>query len=291
MHQQQKARILLILSAIVFGTIALFTKNIPISSGELSLYRAILAAFMVAMYLWLSKKPIKFQKIKKDLPLLLLSGASMGINWILLFEAYHYTTVSVATISYYFAPILVTIFCPIFFKEKMTKKKLICFIFSTVGLFLVIGLENLFQPGNDIKGILLGLGAALFYTCVIMLNKTIKRVAGIERTLLQFMAAIIVLTPYVFFSTGFNLHTLEVKGWLFLLIVGFFHTGFTYCMYFSAIKDLPGQETAILSYIDPLVATLLSVVVLSEYISPLQLIGAVIMLSFTIYSHVEVKKA
>ena len=102
-------RWMLIASMTIFGTLGLFVRNIPVSSGELALYRAILAALLIAVFLLVTKQKIPFKNIKKEVPILLASGVAMGINWILLFEAYKYTTVSVATLSYYFAPVIVTV--------------------------------------------------------------------------------------------------------------------------------------------------------------------------------------
>ena len=149
---------------------------------------------------------------------------------------------------------------------------------------MIIGIGNLKQGGSDLIGILFGLGAAVFYAAVILLNKFIKNVAGIHRTLLQFFAAIIVLLPYVVCTGGMNLTSLNGIGWASLLIVGLLHTGITYCMYFSALKDLPGQETAILSYIDPLVAVIVSVLILGESMTILQFIGGVLILGFTLWN-------
>ena len=120
-------RLLIIVSMTMFGTIGLFVKYIPLSSGESALYRALLAIALLGTFLLLTKQKIDFKAIKKDIPLLAISGMAMGVNWILLFEAYRYTTVSVATLSYYFAPVIVTIVSPILFKEKLTVKQIICF--------------------------------------------------------------------------------------------------------------------------------------------------------------------
>ena len=90
---------MLIASMTIFGTLGLFVRNIPVSSGELALYRAILAALLIGVFLLVTKQKIPFKNIKKEVPILLASGVAMGINWILLFEAYKYTTVSVATLS------------------------------------------------------------------------------------------------------------------------------------------------------------------------------------------------
>lgn len=284
------ARFQLILSMTIFGTIGLFVRNVPLASGELALYRAVLAALLIAGYLLITKQKIPFDKIKKEIPLLLFSGIAMGINWILLFESYKYTTVSVATLSYYFAPVIVTAVCPFLFKEKLTGKQIICFIMSTIGLVLIIDLADIGTGSSDITGILFGLGAAVFYATVILLNKFIKNVGGIHRTFLQFIAAIIILLPYVLFTSGINVGTLDGTGIVFLLIVGLVHTGITYCMYFSSLKELPGQKAAILSYIDPLVAVLVSVLILHEGISTLQIIGGALILGFTLWNEISPSK-
>lgn len=284
MKKTMNAKAMLSISMAIFGTLGVFTRNIAVASGELALYRAILAAALILVYLAVSKQKIDFSGIKKEIPLLLASGMAMGINWILLFQAYRYTTISVATLSYYFAPVIVTIVCPFLFHEKLTRKQIICFIMSTIGLVLVIGIGTLGQGGTDLLGILFGLGAAVFYATVILLNKFIKNVAGIHRTLLQFFAAILILIPYVACTSGCQLASLDTKGWICLLIVGLVHTGITYCLYFSALKDLKGQETAILSYIDPLVAVLISVLILGESMSISQAVGGAMILGFTLWN-------
>jgi RarD protein len=280
---------------IIFGTLGPFVRNIPVSSGELALYRAILAALLIAGYLAVTRQTIPFGKIKKEVPLLLFSGMAMGINWILLFEAYKYTTVSVATLSYYFAPVLVTIACPFIFREKMTGKQAICFVMSTVGIVLITG-GDLFMGGGgsvdgnrDLIGILFGLGAAVFYAGVVLINKFIQNVDGIHRTCLQFLSAAAVLIPYVMLTGGVTLGGMDATGWGSLLVVGLVHTGVTYCMYFSSLKALPGQKAAILSYIDPLVAVVISVAVLGETMTLWQGVGGVLILGFTLWNEISEK--
>ena len=307
-----KARLQLVLSMSIFGTLAIFVRNISVSSGELALYRAVLAALLIGGYLLITSKKKKDLNInvennkifsagngtkntdllfgictKKELFLLLFSGMAMGFNWILLFEAYKYTSVSAATLSYYFAPIIVTVVCPFLFHEKLTTKQILCFVMSTLGVFLITGIPDFQNMGRDTIGILFGLSAAVFYATVILLNKFIKNVAGIHRTFLQFLAAIVTLIPYVACTGGFHLGSLDSKGWVNLLIVGLIHTGITYCLYFSSLKELPGQEAAILSYVDPLMAVVISVTILGENISLPQIIGGVLILGFAIWNEKE----
>lgn len=290
MREKKSPRMMLITSMAIFGTLGLFVRNIPVSSGELALYRAVLAALLLAAYFIVTKQKIPFEKMKKEVPLLLLSGIAMGINWILLFEAYKYTTVSIATLSYYFAPVIVTVVCPILFHEKLTGKQMVCFAMSTLGIVMITGVGDM-RGGNDFVGILFGLGAAVFYATVILLNKFIKNVEGIYRTFFQFLSAILILIPYVMMTSGVTLRKMNTIGWVNLLTVGFIHTGVTYCMYFSSLKELPGQKAAILSYIDPLVAVIISVTVLGEKMTLWQAAGGILILGFTLWNEMTPVKA
>ena len=290
MQKEKRSTGMLMASMFIFGTLSPFVRNISVTSGELALYRAVLAAVCIGFFLLTRRQAMDLKAIRKELVLLLISGGAMGFNWILLFEAYKYTTVSVATLSYYFAPVIVTAACPILFREKLTRKQVICFIMSTVGLVLITVTGDMTAGGRDLIGIGFGLGAAVLYASVVLLNKFIKNVAGIHRTFLQFLAAILVLIPYVACTGGVTLDTLDTTGWICLLTVGLIHTGGAYCLYFSSLAHLPGQKAAILSYIDPLVAVLISVTVLGEAIGPLQILGGGLILGFTLWNELPGRK-
>ena len=272
-----------VLAMVIFGTLAPFVRNIGVSSGELALYRAVMGAGLIGIYLLAKGKNPFSGGLKREILLLLLSGGAMGINWILLFQAYRYTSVSTATLCYYFAPVIVTALSPVLFRERLTRKQLFCFAMATLGLVLITGLEPSAGSAN-LTGILFGLGAAVFYAAVILLNKYIRSTAGIQRTFLQFLAAIVTLIPYVAATGGVTLSRLDSTGWMCLLVVGILHTGITYCLYFSSLKALPGQRAAILSYIDPLVAVLISVTVLREPMTWQQALGGGLILGFTLWN-------
>lgn len=273
-----------VLAMVIFGTLAPFVRNIGVSSGELALYRAVMGAGLIGIYLLAKGKNPFSGGLKREILLLLLSGGAMGINWILLFQAYRYTSVSTATLCYYFAPVIVTALSPVLFRERLTRKQLFCFAMATLGLVLITGLEYPAEGSANLTGILFGLGAAVFYAAVILLNKYIRSTAGIQRTFLQFLAAIVTLIPYVAATGGVTLSRLDSTGWMCLLVVGILHTGITYCLYFSSLKALPGQRAAILSYIDPLVAVLISVTVLREPMTWQQALGGGLILGFTLWN-------
>ncbi len=286
----KKPELMLVFSMVIFGTLAPFVRNIAVSSGELALYRAVMATVLIGLFLLITKQKIPFALIKKDLPLLVFSGMAMGINWVLLFEAYKYTTVSAATLSYYFAPVLVMLICPFLFKEKMGPKQIICFIMSSVGIVMITGVGNMSEGSSHITGIAFGLGAAVFYASVVLINKFIKNVSGIHRTFLQFVSAIFVLLPYVMLTGGITLSGVDKTGWICLIVVGVVHTGITYCMYFSSLKGVAGQQAAILSYVDPLVAVIVSVTVLNEKMTVLQAVGGALILGFTLWNEINPKR-
>jgi len=282
-----KAKLQMILAMVHFGTISLFVRNIPLTSGEISLFRALIALFCLALYKLVEGETIPLLGLGGELALLFLSGAAMGFNWIFLFEAYRYTTVSVATLSYYFAPVIVMVASPMMFHERMTLWQVVCFVGSTIGLVLVINPTGLSEGRDPVRGVLFGMAAACLYATVILLNKRIRKVSGIDRTMLQFTSAIIVLLPYLLLTTGIHMQSMTTIGWLCLLAVGVLHSCVAYVMYFSSLKVLPGQESAILSYIDPLVAVVISMTLLHEPVSVIQLVGGAMILAFTLANELK----
>ena len=285
-----KAKLQIAASMAVFGTIPLFVRFIPLTSSMLAFCRAAVAAVFLLTLRAVMGKPVSFRSMGRDAVPLFFSGAAMGFNWILLFEAYKYTTVSVATLSYYFAPVIVTVMSAVFFRERLTLKQALCFVGSTLGLVLVIGLDNL-AGGASLKGVGFGLGAAVLYATVILLNKRIKAVSGIDRTVLQFIAAVAVLLPYILLTEGVSFSGMTGSGWLNLAVICLFHTGIAYVAYFTGLPGVRGQEASILSYIDPLLACVISFTVLGEPTGAMQLAGGAMILGFTLLNELNWKKS
>lgn len=287
-----KAQVKLITAMLIFGSIGIFVKSINLTSSEIALLRgAIGSVFLLFASLFLKQK-LSFKIIKANLVLLVLSGVAIGLNWIFLFEAYRYTTVSNATLSYYFAPIFVMILAPFILKEKLTLIKASCVITAMIGLSLVvnIGSGNTSTTYHHSIGIAYGLLAATLYASVVLMNKFIKNLSGFETTLIQLMVGAIVLFPYVMIKDGLNLASVDTKSLLFILILGIVHTGVAYFFYFTAIKELNGQAIAVLSYIDPISAVIMAAIFLGEGMSFIQIIGGVLILGSTFLSEkLEVK--
>ena len=287
-----RAKLELIASMVIFGTIGIFVRYIPLPSSFIAVVRGFVGALCVLLFLSLKKSSPDKGAIKKNFLMLALSGVCIGINWILLFESYHYTTVATATLCYYMQPIFVILASPIFLKEKLTAKKAVCVLVALVGMVFVSGvLETGIPALSEAKGILYGLGAALFYASVVLMNKKITAINAYDKTIMQLGTGAIVLLPYVLFTENMGQITAGFTPFVLvmLLFVGILHTGVAYALYFSSMKDLKAQTIAIFSYIDPIVAILLSALLLKESMGLYGIIGAVLVLGSTFISELPEK--
>lgn len=279
MRTRSLSLISLITSMVIFGTVGIFRKYIDLPSSLLAMARGLIGfLFLLAVLLFKKQKPDR-AAIRKNAVLLLLSGIFIGFNWILLFEAYRYTTIATATLCYYMAPILVILAAPILFKEKMTVKKLVCVLSALCGITLVSGIfDSTESSATNTTGILLGLGAAALYASVILMNKKISGIGALDKTLVQLGSAGVVMIPYFFLTEDVTAISYDTTSILFLLIVAIVHTGIAYTMYFGSIASLPAQTVAIFSYIDPVVAIILSAIIFHEQLTPAGIIGAILIL-------------
>ncbi|MBO5934790.1 MAG: EamA family transporter [Clostridia bacterium] len=291
MKSAVSSKLQLTASMLVFSSIGIFVKYIPMPSSVIACARGLTGMIFLLLVVLVTKNKLSPENIKKNLLILVLSGAAIGFNWILLFEAYNYTTVATATLTYYLAPFFVMLASPFFLKEKLTLKQFICLIGALVGMVFVSGMiKNGIPELSEIKGILFGLGAAILYATVIVLNKKLGEISAYEKTIMQLGTAAIVVLPYIFITEDMSSITFTTQSVILLLVVGIVHTGIAYAFYFNSMKELKAQTVAIFSYIDPAVAILLSAFVLKEEMDIYGIIGAVLILGSAFVSEINFKK-
>lgn len=286
------AKIKITAAMVTFGTIGILVRYIPLPSSIIALVRGVLATiFLLAVMAGGKRWPDK-TAITRNLALLLISGALIGFNWILLFEAYNYTSIAVATLCYYLAPVFVIIASPFVLQEKLSMKKALCVIAALAGMVLVSGvIQNYVRGGNtedlNLTGVLLGIGAGALYATIILINKKLKDISSYDTTVMQLAAASIVLVPYCLLTVDMGALEVTPVSAVLLLIVGIVHTGIAYVLYFGSIKELPAQTVAIFSYIDPILAVLLSALLLKESMDMLSILGAILILGSTFVSEMK----
>lgn len=286
----RKAKASLIFSMLVFGTIGIFVRYIPLPSSVIALTRGVIGTVFLIVVTLKRGPGISWKAIRRNLLNLCLSGAFIGINWILLFESYRFTTVATATLCYYMAPVFVTISAPFLFKERLTKKKMLCIAGALVGMIFVSGIWNTGISGTgELRGVLYGIGAAVFYASVILLNKKIRDISAYDKTMMQLAAASIVLLPYTILTEKVSVLSLTPAAVILLAVVGILHTGISYTLYFGSMKELEAQTIAIFSYIDPIVAILLSALFLKEPLGIGGIAGAIMVLGAALISELPDK--
>lgn len=266
-------------SMVIFGTIGVFVRYLPFASSVIALVRGAVGTLFLIFVGLVSGKRVDKAAVRNNILLLVLSGAAIGFNWILLFESYRYTTVAVATLCYYLAPVFVTLLSPVLLKERLTGGKLACVAAALAGMVCISGVfETSAGTENSPVGILFGCGAAVLYASVILMNKFLKDISSNDSTVIQLLSAAVVLAPYVLATERIDMETVTLPAVLLLLFVGIVHTGIAYRLYFSAVSALDGQTIALLSYVDPVVAILLSAVILKEPLNFFSVAGAVLIL-------------
>ncbi len=282
-----KALIKITASMLIFGTIGIFVRHIALPSGFIAFARGVLGTFFLFATMLITKKRLSFSAIKKNLILLVVSGICIGINWILLFEAYNYTTVATATVCYYLSPVFVILASPFILRERLTVRKLICVAVALFGVVLVSGVMT--EGIGGIKGMLLGTGAAVFYASVVLMNKRIRDIPAYDMTVIQLACAAVTILPYTLMAEDISLSAFDVRTVGMLIVVGAVHTGLAYALYFGAVSKLPAQTAAVFSYVDPAFAIILSALFLKEPMDIYGVAGAVLVLGSTLICELPLK--
>ena len=289
-EESKQAKLMFLLAMFIFGSIGIFRRYIPLPSGMIAMCRGFIGAIFLLGAMMVLGKTFSAKAIRANLLVLCISGGLIGFNWIFLFEAYNYTTVATATLCYYMAPVFVILMSPLVLKEHLTWKKLVCALVALAGMVLVSGVLDVGISGlSEIKGILFGLAAGLLYGIIMLLNKKLKDIERYDKTLVQLSMAALVLVPYVMIVEW---EAVSAVIWtplivVMTLVVGIVHTGFAYTIYFGAMGGLKAQTIALYSYLDPIIAVILSAVLLSESMSITGWIGAVLIIGATMVAEKE----
>lgn len=284
----KKSYIMFTASMVIVGTVGVFRRMIPLSSAFLAFSRGLIGAAVLAVLLIVRKKSLHEKLPRQKLCLLMLNGVALGINWMLLFEAFNYTTVATATLCYYLQPTIVLLLSPGVFRERLTAKKLVCACAALVGMAFVSGVgSNDGLYGTELKGILLAVGAACFYAVVVMLGKKIDGIDAYRKTMVQLFFAAITMVPYLLLTENFSQFSVDPKVFALVLLVGVVHTGLVYALYFGSMAGLRAQSISILSYIDPVVALFASALLLHEALSTQSIIGAVLIIASALFSEID----
>ncbi len=273
-------RIQLAITMAIFGTVGLVRRNIPMDSLLLAGIRAFLGAASLYAVIRIKGRKLSVDGIRSRFWLIVLVGIIMGFNWVFLFESFNHTSVATATVCYYMEPVFLILASPFVFHERITVPKILCVIFSFIGMVFVSGvLQAGFSGVAELKGVFFGLLAGLFYAICVIWNKTIDDVPIIDRTLVELIAVGVVLIPLACFHGDLaSLSRMTFPAWGWVLLLGLFNTGVTYGIYYTCLDRLPAQTVAFYSYLDPVLALIFSQFLLHEDMGWQGLLGAVLII-------------
>ncbi|MBO4881229.1 MAG: DMT family transporter [Firmicutes bacterium] len=281
----KRSMAMLVASMAIWGSIGIFRRYIPLPSSVLAASRGVIGSLFLFAFLKLRGRELRFRMGKKLIVWYAVAGAIMAFNWVFLFEAYNYTSIAIATLCYYMMPVFVTLASAVLFGERLTARKLICVAVCLFGMLIVTGVIGSGLPGpGETKGILLGLGAAVLYAVVVLMNKKVSGVDPFEKTIVQLLASSAALVPYLLLTVKPGSLQLSGIAVPMLLVVGILHTGIPYALYFGCTDGLRAQTVAIFGYLDPIVAVLLSALLLGEPLTVLSVIGVVLVIGGAIVS-------
>ncbi|MHC1746823.1 MAG: DMT family transporter [Cellulosilyticaceae bacterium] len=279
---EKNPEIKLVIAMLIFGSIGIFVKNIELPSTVIVLWRTIIGCIFLAGVLLVKREPMDRNGILKNIPQLVVAGIVLGGGWAFLFEAYRYATVSTATLLYYCAPIVVFLLSPFIFKEKISFSQVIGITGAIIGMLIINGTG--IKDAASVLGVIYSLIAALLYATLMITNKFIKDLSGLESTFIQLLIASVVMGIYVLMTTGSLWHIPSSDDLMLVLILGIIHTGVACYLYFSSMQKLQGQTISVMSYIDPSSALIFSAIFLDERLSLLQIIGGLLILGGTAFS-------
>jgi len=285
-----KSNIQFIVSMVIFGTIGLVVRNIDLTSSERALLSSFIGCLFLTILFFIMKKKFSWHLIKSNASILIFSSIALGGNWVFLYQSYDHTSIANATLGYYFAPVFVMLLSPFVLKEPLSIRKMACVTVAVIGLVFIVGDGLSASQTNDLLGLFYGLIAAAFYAALLLLNKFIKAIEKLELTILQLGITALLLMPYVFLTCGFGIFHVTSSSIPFILILGIFNTGIGFWLFFSGMENLKGQSIAMLSYVDPFVAILISALILQEHMTMLQMLGGALLLASTFVSEIKTRK-
>ncbi|MFI3238696.1 MAG: DMT family transporter [Lachnospiraceae bacterium] len=279
---------MLLFPAMMWGTLGVFVRYIPMSSAHIALVRTVVGSVtLVIIYMFRGNK-IDIRVLKNNFIKLFVAGACIGFNWVILFEAYKVTSVSVATVVYYIAPAVVIVVSPILFAEKLSWNKMIGVLCAIVGMAFVSFSAGVGEV--SIWGIFMAFCGAMMYATVTIVNKFIKDMGGFEAAMWEMIFAAGVLIPYCFLVEKDSFVIPDALGVVNVLTISILHTGVCYGIYFAAIQRMKAQSVAICSFADPFTALIISALFLRERMTLTQVIGAVLIIGGVMFAEVYHKR-
>ena len=270
-----------IFAGILFGSSGIFVRTLTqngIDQTTLLFLRFSIAIIPILTAILVSDK--KLLKIGlKDIPLIIVCalsiiGLNLGYN-----ESMNSVPLSLAATLLSTAPIFVIISAYIVFREKITRKKLICIFLAILGCLLMTGILEDSITNIPISGIIAGVTAAIFWAVYLTASK--KSIDNGNHTFTILLYSIIIISIVLIPFTNFNQITEFVSinpllSILFLIIHSTFSFALPYILSTVSLNYVEsGTSSILLSGAEPLAALIFGAIIYSEIPTALMFCGLI----------------
>ncbi len=286
---ETRYKIQYLLVSCAFGTLSIFVRNISRSTAVIVSYRAWIAVIFLVCYMAVKGMRPDWKEIRINIVPLLVTGLSTSAGLFLLFNSYRYTSVAVATLVYFLAPVILSVLAALILKEHFGRRKRIALFAALCGMLLVSGVIHSGLPqGREMIGILNAFFGAFTYALYMLYSKLFKPMDKYVRTACQLLITAVSMTVYTLVTEGISSFSgLNGKEIILLLCLGIFLTGAAYVIFFEAMSHIPSSSVSILSYADPTVAVFVSALFFREPIDIFVVLGAVLIIGAAIFSELK----
>lgn len=277
------AYLLIASGAALWGLIGIFVQGLyqfGFSSQQIVTIRAVSAAVMLVTYVYAANKSLLKIKIR-DWTYFVGTGifSIVFFNWCY-FTAIRETSLSIAVILLYTAPIFVALLSRLVFKEAFTQRKLISLILTFIGITFVIGyLPYAADISISAFGFFTGLGSGLGYALYSIFGKAaLEKYHSLTITTYTFIFAGMAMLPVSGLWQSLDVFY-NIKVWLYIVGLGFFPTVLAYMLYTKGLSYVESSRASIIATVEPLVATLVSIFIFADILTLWQIIGILLVLS------------
>ncbi|MBH0057992.1 EamA family transporter [Pseudoalteromonas sp. SWXJZ94C] len=273
MQAQQQSLLYLHIAVLLFGGTALFAKLIDLNAIDITVYRTAVAGIAILFMLYLQKKPIKLNK-PKDYLIVLLLGVAVGIHWVTYFAGMQMAGITVGMLAFFSYPVVTVFLEPLFNKSRPKAKDIISAAVVVLGIYLLVPSANL---GDDVTmGIVMGVFSGLFFA---LRNITHKRYfsqySGPQTMFYQTLVASIMLCAFI----EVPIYEVSNHDLTLILIAGVIFTATPHSLFAASLKHLSAATAGLIACLQPLYGTLLAIIIIHERPSLMTLVGGILIVS------------
>ncbi|MCI8783420.1 MAG: EamA family transporter [Dorea sp.] len=271
------------IAVMLFGLAGVVAQFVEVSAVMVALGRVVCSSALLLVIALVKKDRLRLDS-KKDVFLIILTGAVMAAHWTTFFQSIQVSTVAIGTITFSTFPLFLTFLEPVVFHEKIRRQSIISAVILFIGVLITI--PEFSMANHTTIGIIWGMICSLTYAVLTLANRYFSaRYAARTICLYEQGSAAIVLLPALFLVDT----TWRAQDFAGVAFVGFVCTAFAHSLYVTAQKSVKAQTAGIVSGMETVYGIVYALLFLGEIPSIRELVGGAIILSVAMYSSLKAK--